>query len=164
MNLKLKDNIILAAGFCDFTNELKEGEIQVECDGIILENISTHYQYTDGQLVERETPLTEEEVKIVTMNQEELLILLNKQLQDYIYNKYDTGTQLSIQAIYSDPNTSTETKTAIEGLWSWIKTVLAHYYVAKAALTDGDSWYEIDWNLSQFDATDPGMALVNLIG
>lgn len=91
------------------------------------------------------------------------LLIINRELQTYIYNKYDTGTQLSFQAIFINPTTPESVETAILGLWNWIQSVLAYYYAAKEALIVGIPMESLDWDLSQFDATDPGLKLSDFV-
>lgn len=95
---------------------------------------------------------------------EDKLNYINAQLQTYIYSKYDQGTQISFNAIFADPDTPEVAKTTIKTLKAWIMSILSYYYQAKQAITNNTPWNEVSWNLSQFDATDPGLHLSDFIG
>jgi hypothetical protein len=85
---------------------------------------------------------------------------INRDVQAYIYTKYDIGTQTSLQAIYTQSDTPIEVKTQLDLLFTWISTVMKHYYTQKNLIkTTEEDWESITWNFSQFDATDPVVSL-----
>jgi hypothetical protein len=86
---------------------------------------------------------------------------MNKDVQNYIYSKYDQGTQASLQALHSDSSSPPELKQAIESMWAWIRSVMQYYYQRKAEILSGQI---VKWNFAQFDTTDPGISLGALMG
>ena len=86
---------------------------------------------------------------------------MNKEVNHYIYSHYDAGTQASFLSLYADPSTPQSGKAAIESVWQWIKSVMAHYYAVKAQLLAGTV---VQWDFIQFDATDPGVQLSDFMG
>jgi hypothetical protein len=86
---------------------------------------------------------------------------MNKDVQNYIYSKYDQGTQASLQALHSDSSSPPELKQAIESMWAWIRSVMQYYYQRKAEILSGQV---VKWDFTQFDSTDPGISLGALMG
>ena len=85
----------------------------------------------------------------------------NVDVGQYIYSHYDPGTQASFLSLHADPSTPQAGKDAIESVWQWIKSVMAHYYAVKAQLLAGTV---VGWDFKQFDATDPGVQLADFMG
>jgi len=92
-----------------------------------------------------------------------LLIKLNQAVSDYICSHYDIGTQNSIQAVYTNPDTTEAIKTQIDTMFAWIKSCLAYYYTQKAAIITSDKPGEVIWDFTQFDASDPHVSLEALM-
>ena len=87
---------------------------------------------------------------------------LNSDLNAYIYEVYDAGTQASMQALYSRSTTSETIKAQIEAVWEWIASIVSYYYQCKSrigALTDAASVAAYTWDFAQFDATCPDVTL-----
>ena len=91
---------------------------------------------------------------------------LNQDLRDYLYGKYDIGTQMSLKETKDRDDTPAEIKASLDGLYLWILSVMGYYYTKKAAIRDAvdDSWQTETWDFSQFDATDPKISLEALMG
>ena len=89
---------------------------------------------------------------------------LNQDVSLYICGHYDMGTQNSIQAIYTNPETSETAKTLIDSMFAWIRDeCLTYYYDIKAELFASDEPEMVTWDFSQFDATKPDVSLSSLV-
>jgi hypothetical protein len=88
-----------------------------------------------------------------------VLIKLNQDVSAYICNHYDIGTQNSLQAVYTNPDTTEANKTLIDNMFAWIKSCLAYYYTQKTAIITSDKPSTVTWDFSQFDASDPDISL-----
>ncbi len=88
------------------------------------------------------------------------LTQINQAVNQYIYQYYDAGTQLSFNALYVHSATSEETKTALESVWAWIQSIMVYYYTQKA---DIEAEIVTTWDFSQFDATKPDVTLAGLM-
>ena len=85
----------------------------------------------------------------------------NQDVGQYIYSRYDAGTQASFLSLHADPATPQAGKTSIESVWAWIKSVMTHYYGVRDQILAGNV---VKWNFSQFDATDPDVKLRDFMG
>lgn len=93
-----------------------------------------------------------------------IVTILNKDLNDYIYSHYDTGTQQTFQAIYVNPKTSEITKTNLAGVFDWIlDKCLVYYYTKKTEILAADEPELIVWDFFQFDTTKPNIKLEELV-
>lgn len=86
--------------------------------------------------------------------------MLEKELHNYIYSRYNLGTQSSMQTIYISPETTEEQKSNLELVWEWIKSVMVYYYSVKTQL---ENEVDADADFSQFDSSDPGITLRSLL-
>lgn len=89
---------------------------------------------------------------------EQLTQEMNREVHDYICGHYDEGTQISFQALYSDPDTPSEVKDDIHLVWDWVRSVMDYYYGQKEQLESGQI---VDWDFSQFDDTVPAVKLAD---
>ncbi len=89
------------------------------------------------------------------------LAVLENALHDYVYSRYDQGTQSSLTALFVLPTTSDAAKTAIAAMWVWMQTVIARYYQLRDQIKEGDM---VEVNFIPFDLTDPKVRLENLMG
>ena len=89
------------------------------------------------------------------------LVDLETKLHDYIYSRYDQGTQSSLIALYVGPQATPKIEVAIEAVWCWIQGVLGQYYGWKAAIAAGGN---PDINFIPFDLTDPKVRLEAIMG
>jgi len=127
-------------------NDKGETEIYWQC---------THHRYDPAEM-----RLLPANASIRTM----LMAELTTEVNAYINSRYDQGSQASYQALYSLTATPQAVKDAILPLWPWIQAVMKYYYGKKAAIRDGDAPEDVTWDFSQFDATDPGIALESFLG
>jgi len=125
------------------------------------EQAETYYQYSVIKMpLDTNTSFTNLKKLIVTE--------LMTHNDAYIYSKYKSGTQQSMQAIFADPDTTEGVKTLIKSVWNWIRKtgVLPYYYGKKVQIGNAggtDVLLSICWDFSQFDATDPDVKLSDLI-
>jgi hypothetical protein len=103
----------------------------------------------------------DEWVHNITAHKTDMLTLLNQDVQTYIYTKYDIGTQASLQAIYTQSDTQQVIKDQFDLLFVWIASVMNYYYTTKKNIrdTEDDSWEDIIWDFTTFNATDPNVSL-----
>lgn len=93
-----------------------------------------------------------------------ILAQLQRDVNEYITEHYDQGTQASFQALYSLTSTPEEVKTALIPVWAWIQSVMEYYYAIKTAVRESnDPCLEI-WDFSQFNVTDPNVSLEAFMG
>ena len=86
---------------------------------------------------------------------------LNKNVQSYIYSKYDQGTQASFLSLHNDPSTPQSAKDDIEMVWQWTRSVMGYYYQRKTEILNNQV---IDWDFAaEFDSADPDIKLQDLI-
>ena len=112
---------------------------------------------TDAQLNEA-FPLRAQLVATAALNDK--VAALQTKLHNYVYNRYDQGTQMSFASLYASPSTAASVKTQIESAWTWVQNVLGHYYTLKEQIEAGGNPTS---NFEQFDASDPGVKLKNFI-
>jgi hypothetical protein len=108
----------------------------------------------------RDVPSSPTDTQLRTLLMEKLTTEVNA----YINAHYDQGSQASYQAIYILPTTPQAVKDAIIPLWPWIQSVMEYYYGKKADIRDGASPEDVNWDFTQFDATDPGVELESFMG
>ena len=89
---------------------------------------------------------------------------LNKAVQVYLYTKYDQGTQVSFQAIDTRQNVSQEVRTILNGLFTWIASVMQYYYTKKNEIVNAEDYNSVTWDFTTFDATDPQISLQDYMG
>lgn len=103
-------------------------------------------------------------INSVIMTQEEKVVFPLTQLSDavtaYINNRYSSGTQTSFAALSIQ---SVPVQVLVVPVWEWIKSVLVYYYSIKAAISSSNDPMAVTWDFSQFDATDPGVQLADLV-
>ena len=116
----------------------------------------TSWQYQEYRIPDTGQQFGEDEYKAVLLN------LLNQEVGNFICSRYDSGTQSSFLALSLE---SDQVKTAIQPVWGWIKVVMAYYYEIKTKISNSGSKELgiITWDFEQFDKTDPGIQLGNLM-
>ena len=93
---------------------------------------------------------------------------ISSQVRSYVYSHYDDGTQKSLLSLRVT-STSAKNKKKIDSVWAWIQgQVLAYYYQQKTAIEQASTVDEIrrivkTVDFHQFDATDPGVSLADLL-
>ena len=97
---------------------------------------------------------------------------VNREINAYIYQHYDAGTQSTFNAITTlctlgliDPATPVPMADALKAkinrikeVMTWVNSVLAYYYMVKTYMQAATTQAELDaitCNFSPFDATDP---------
>ena len=98
----------------------------------------------------------------VPPTKEELLQQINQAVNQYIFQYYDAGTQISFNSIYVHPATEQEAKTALESVWAWISSIMQYYYTQKAQI-ESSVITSATWDFTQFDATKPPVTLASLM-
>jgi len=88
---------------------------------------------------------------------------LKQDVNTYIVSRYDMGTQASFQAMYSIETTPAEIKTTLLSVWAWVQSVLREYYTKRAEISASKAPHLVTWDFSQFDVTDPRVALDSFI-
>lgn len=101
-----------------------------------------------------------EEYTLPGPSPDDVWMQMNREVNQYLFQKYDSGTQLSFIALYARADTPQTAKDAIQSVWDWQKTVLNYYYDKKSLILDGD--ITITWDFEQFDVTDPDIGLGDL--
>ena len=124
--------------------------------------IAAGHTNPDGTVIEK-VPFTNSHSYTGNLNTRKLEEL-NTDLQTYLYTKYDVGTQISLNAIYSMETTPAPVITGLDSLFAWISGVMEYYYTKKINIRDGEDWESVTWDFSQFDATDPNISLEALMG
>jgi len=98
--------------------------------------------------------------------QDPILIEINTDVNTYINSHYDSGTQQSFTAIYSQQDTTIETKTYLDPVLTWITTIMTYYYGKKMDIINATTvtiLKEITWDFTTFDATKPDVSLSTLM-
>ena len=100
------------------------------------------------------------------------LLLLNREVNQFIYARYDAGTQSSFLAIYQK-TTVQAVKDALDLVWTWSGAVMQYYYsiktqmqatTGKAAL-DAISWnFEVNFGDTGVILPDPQIKLSTFYG
>lgn len=84
---------------------------------------------------------------------------LNREVGEYIYARYDQGTQASFLALMQDARMSQVVKDQITTFWDWTRLVLGYYYQKKQEILTIENWAGVEWDYAQFDALDPQVSL-----
>lgn len=115
---------------------------------------------TDEQL-ERVFPghLADKEAQLIKAKLSEL----EKSMHDYIEAHYNTQWKIYLLSAHAAPGCSASRKKAIESAWAWGESVVEYYSTLAAKLVGGASLPadKTDW-AAHFDASDPGLTLLNL--
>lgn len=92
---------------------------------------------------------------------------LENDLHRYIFRMhgYPVPTQMTLQALYADPDTPEACRAACRSVFGWIKgTVLPYYYERKAAIMAVDDPGTVSWDFAgQCDASAPGVTLAGAL-
>lgn len=123
---------------------------QVEQDG------KTSYNYDEHRISDIGQPFGE------TEHRQALQELLQKAHRDYLDSRYDLYVREALQAVFADPMADGETKATAMSVWGWIRVVTGYYY-QQAALLHGAGFESASWDFSQFDESDPKVALHELM-
>jgi hypothetical protein len=86
---------------------------------------------------------------------------INTDVNNYITNYYDAGTQQSFNGIYSKRSTLDTVRDYLDPVWDWISTIMVYYYGIKSDILAAnlEDFGLITWDFSQFDATKPDVTL-----
>lgn len=109
-----------------------------------------------GWTVDTKNKTVKATYEITSKPTEQLQAEINTKLQEYIYTKFDIGTQLSFMALYVDDQTPLQVKTAIKTAWTWLQSVMDYYYKTKDSLEVNKGAV---CDFEQFDATVPPVKL-----
>jgi hypothetical protein len=111
--------------------------------------------YTSEELDER-----------LSIKREMLLNTINDEVNTYINTYYDTGTQQTFTAIYTQQNTPTSIKDYLDPVLVWISSIMSYYYGRKQNIidaTDITTLKAITWDFTTFDTTKPDVSLQALM-
>lgn len=89
-----------------------------------------------------------------------LLSELNEGVKRCIEDKYDIGTQMTLQAVYAHPLTDDRVKGELLTVWRWIASVLRYYYECKEQIESGQT---IATNFEHFNKTAPDVSLKDMV-
>lgn len=131
-------------------------EVQREDDEGVME---TFYRYQEIRLDGSKPQLADVRKHVLTE--------LNRQNNSYILSHYGQGTQQKFQQLWDNPDVSQTVKDQVKLVSDWIDTVLAHYYEKKKYIRDTastiDEIMQVQWDFSQFDASQPDISLEGLM-
>lgn len=92
---------------------------------------------------------------------------LEMALHQYIFvsSGYPVPTQTTLQAIYSDPDSTSSAKNACKEIFDWIKNpVLLYYYGRKTEINNSESPGDVDWDFDvTCSASNPGHTLSDIL-
>ena len=86
---------------------------------------------------------------------------INIDVNAYIDQYYDAGTQQSFTAAYVKYNTDA-VKNYLNPVWTWIETIMSYYYAKKSAIVGAANLAalrEVTWDFETFDETKPDVSL-----
>src|SRR6056297_1664828 len=86
----------------------------------------------------------------------------------YILSYYDRESQVSIQAIYNDPDSNQTQRDHCKAIFDWIKLILGYYYQKKIAIRDTATNIAgveaVTWDFSgNFDVLKPAHTLESIV-
>lgn len=95
--------------------------------------------------------------------------MMRGEVKAYIYARYDDGVQSSLNALSVEgiANGFKNRLALIGSILSWVKSILGYYYGQKAAILAATTHEDVEavkWDFTQFDATDPQVALQQVVG
>ncbi len=91
---------------------------------------------------------------------------LEEDLHRYIFETrdYPQPTQITLQALYGDPDSTPAMRAAIKQIFDWVKSVLSYYYDRKAKILSADDPEAVGWDFAKAcDATAPGHTLADIL-
>jgi len=93
---------------------------------------------------------------------------LDKDIETYVDTRYPTRRLLNFLMLHLEAVdlSYTNRKTYLAQLRTWVKSVTAHFYTARNALMGMTTFRQVeayDFNLTQFDVTDPLVAVETAI-
>lgn len=92
--------------------------------------------------------------------------ILESDMHQYIsiQRGYPVFTQITLQAIYSDPDSNNTQKVACKAIFNWVKkSLLPYYYGVKAQIMASGTPESVSWDFSGCDADAPGYTLSQII-
>jgi hypothetical protein len=152
---------MVAKGWLPYVDEEPEfnADTQYLTSEIVIgeDAVTKTYTVNDYSAEELAPRLTEEQTSILTQ--------INNDVNTYINNYYDVGTQQSFTAVYVKYNTD-EVKNYLNPVWDWINTIMVYYYGKKQTIVDAaniTTLKAITWDFTTFDATKPDVSLQALM-
>ncbi len=92
---------------------------------------------------------------------------LESDMHHYIFvtHDYPQPTQITLQALYSDPDSTADQRAACKQIFDWIKgVVLKYYYSRKAEILKSSDPESVRWDFGAIcDAAAPGITLAQII-
>ena len=135
----------------------KNGVIDLETGMFIPSDpANRHWQEYQEWLKSGNNPLPEHTLEELKQRK---LAQLKQELKNFIYSRYDDGTQKTLQTIYIQAQEAGDTAkiNTIKQVWDWINSVLIYYYQKKDAILnaiDEASLNNITWDWSLVDETN----------
>ena len=86
----------------------------------------------------------------------------------YILSYYDRESQVSLQAIYNDPDSNQTQRDCCKAVFDWIKSILGYYYQKKVAIRDNTETISelenVTWDFpGNFDVLKPAHTLESIV-
>ena len=153
--------------------------IQPEDQGLELATVDdwTYVLIPDDSILPVQPAQVQETIELVTVTPElniqlkiacpsiaHRLTKINQDVNTYIYNYYDPGTQDSFNGLQARRSTSDAVKDIIDSVYDWIQIIMTYYYSKKVEIIASDEPGLITWDFSQFDTTKPDVSLSDLVG
>lgn len=92
---------------------------------------------------------------------------LEADMHNYIFTvqDYPQPTQITLQAIYADPESNAGQRAACKSIFDWIKnTVLLYYYTKKMEILSSAAPEGVAWDFpANCDAAAPGLSLAQIL-
>ena len=98
--------------------------------------------------------------------QEPMLDEINVEVNEYINDYYDPGTQQTFTAIYTQQETPTSVKNYLDPVLVWISSIMTYYYGKKTNIKTAATLAilrPITWDFTTFDETKPDVSLQALM-
>jgi hypothetical protein len=98
--------------------------------------------------------------------QEPMLDEINVEVNEYINDYYDPGTQQTFTAIYTQQETPTAIKDYLDPVLVWISSIMTYYYGKKTNIKTAATLAilrPITWDFTTFDETKPDVSLQALM-
>ena len=122
----------------------------------------------DGEFVGTKPSNISEISELLDTLKSKYLEQLRQDNNTYILSYYDRESQVSIQAIYNDPDSNQTQKDHCKAIFDWIKLILGYYYQKKIAIRDTATNIAgveaVTWDFSgNFDVLKPAHTLESIV-